>query len=474
MLPAHAATRVDRREIWSLFAVFLASRLLALAGGVRFDLSPLPHYWQVLDPQLLATDLFRSVWFLHSQPPLWNLFLGAVLHLPERLVPAVFQGTFLALGLGLGVAFLALLARLRVARPWRFVVAAFVLVQPATILAESLLFYTLPVLAALVGSALFLHRFLEARRGRDAAIACCAAAVPVLTHSLFHLIWLSLIVAVAALGAPGSRRTVVRAAVLPCLLATLWYARSQALFGTFSASSWLGMSLARTMTLPLEPAERQAYAARPREAILAIPPFSPLSAYPEIVAATPPRGAAVLDRPQKSNGGNNYHHAAYLEISRRYLSAARAAIERRPGRYLHSVGLSTALFFRSAADSHWFGANAVTLTPVSRLWDRYLYGQLESFRGDVKPATMAWGLVLLYGIAVVRGARLAFKATTGGRLDAGGWVLLYLFATVVYVTVAGNAFEIGENHRFRLYLEPFLWALALAPRRPLYSRGRSS
>lgn len=37
------------------------------------------YTWQVLDLKILQNDLIKSIFYLHSQPPLWNLFIGLML-----------------------------------------------------------------------------------------------------------------------------------------------------------------------------------------------------------------------------------------------------------------------------------------------------------------------------------------------------------------------------------------------------------
>ncbi len=56
---------------------FIISRVLYYCLGVRFDTIPLFYAWQFLDVNLLQNRLIESVFYLHSQPPLFNLFLGA-------------------------------------------------------------------------------------------------------------------------------------------------------------------------------------------------------------------------------------------------------------------------------------------------------------------------------------------------------------------------------------------------------------
>ena len=94
--------RIDWRSPRLLVVLlFAVSRLLARGVfGLRFDAATL-DYWQVLDPQLLRTDLLRSVLFQHGQPPLFNLFLGVVLKAAGDHAAPAFDAVFLALGLAL-------------------------------------------------------------------------------------------------------------------------------------------------------------------------------------------------------------------------------------------------------------------------------------------------------------------------------------------------------------------------------------
>src|SRR5262245_5868777 len=156
-----------RDEIALVVLAFAASRLLCRAAGVWFNTQTLVFYWQFLDPELLRSRLAESVWHLHSQPPLFNLFLGAVLKLPAAWQRPAFQGAFLLLGLGLGLALLHLLARLGAGRGWRVGLTLFFLLSPACVLYENHLFYTYPLTAALAASGLALHRFLSSRRWLD-------------------------------------------------------------------------------------------------------------------------------------------------------------------------------------------------------------------------------------------------------------------------------------------------------------------
>lgn len=455
---------LGRGELAALTAVFVASRLLYRTAGVHFDSGTLGFYWQYLDPRLLATDLWRSVLHLHSQPPLFNLFLGAILHLPGGWAHLAFHAVFAGCGLALGLALLALAARLGVPRWLRLPAAALFLASPAVLLNENLLFYSYPVMTALLLAALCLHRFLASGRRADGLACCGLLAAVALTQSLFHLIFLAIVTAGAVLVAqPPLRRAALAAAALPLLAVVLWYARSAALFGTFSSSSWLGMSAAKVATKLMPASERSALAAEPAETILAVEPFSPLAAYAGVAGLPPlppPTGVPALDEAVKSTGAPNLNHLAYVDLSRRYLAATRHLVRRDPRGYLRGTGAAWLVYLRSGADSAWLGDNRRRIAGFSRWFDRLAYLQLEPFTGQLGPSHVAWSIVLLLPIALVHGARLARRSWLAGDL-AGAATVLFLIVTVLYVAVVGNSVELGENNRFRFETEPLALVLLL-------------
>ena len=59
-----------------IILAFATSRLAAYGAGVRFDARPLESYFQYADPSLLQDRLLETVFYLHAQPPLFNLMLG--------------------------------------------------------------------------------------------------------------------------------------------------------------------------------------------------------------------------------------------------------------------------------------------------------------------------------------------------------------------------------------------------------------
>ncbi|MDX1390037.1 MAG: hypothetical protein R3344_12655, partial [Acidobacteriota bacterium] len=94
--------------VWVVI-VFIASELLAGYLGIRFADETLGTLYQYLDPEILREDLTRGLFYLHAQPPLFNLFLGIVVKLFPESYAFVFSFVFGALALGTlaGIAWLS-------------------------------------------------------------------------------------------------------------------------------------------------------------------------------------------------------------------------------------------------------------------------------------------------------------------------------------------------------------------------------
>ncbi len=73
-----------------VLVAFGASELLGRALGIRFAAETLGTLYQYLDPSILQDDLLRGIYYLHAQPPLFNVFLGIVVKAFPQSYPAVF------------------------------------------------------------------------------------------------------------------------------------------------------------------------------------------------------------------------------------------------------------------------------------------------------------------------------------------------------------------------------------------------
>jgi len=102
----------DLPYLLALAALFAVSRVVFRLVGVRFSTDQLHIAIQYLDPELLRHHLAQSVWYLHTQPPLYNLYLGTVLKLFSGHEGLAFHAVHLALGLAFCLALYLLLVGL--------------------------------------------------------------------------------------------------------------------------------------------------------------------------------------------------------------------------------------------------------------------------------------------------------------------------------------------------------------------------
>lgn len=463
---------------WSLEAnvtmVFLASRLAAFSLGVRFDDTSLGKIQHYLDPELLRSDLLASVLRLHSQPPLYNLFLGGILAALPDCSRIAFAATSMLAGLVLALVMARLAVRLGAsARIALFSTTAFA-IGPASLLYENYLFYSLPTAMLLAVAALFLHRYAQNGRVADGFAFFSALTAVVLTRSLFLPVWLAFGLGVA-LVPPGRRRRTMLVSALPILLALSLFAKNAALFGLLGSSSWYGMSAARMTVFRIPKADRLSLVAEGRlSEISRIRPFSPPETYFPVVGQPPATGHAALDAVRISTGAINYNHAVYPAVSRRYAEDALRALRIRPGAYAGALADSFWIFLQPPSDFAPFALNRQRIATWERVYDFAVYGQTYTY--DSYPtlrrespighalamlAAVPWLYLVIFVAALVGPSRWAFgQLRTRGTDQAAAITILFLAGNVVWVMLVGNLAEVGENNRFRFLVEPAVFVLA--------------
>jgi hypothetical protein len=433
-------------------ACFAVSRFVYFVAGVRFDTAPLGRYFQFADPDLLEHRLLETLWYLHSQPPLFNAFLGVVLKTAGDSRTA-FALLYLLVGLALTLALYALLVALGLGRWAAAAVAVAYAISPPAIVFENLLFYDYPVTAMLVGSALALHWFVRRPTFLRGLAFFGLVAALVLTRSVFQLAFVVLALAVAAV-ACRQPRVIVAAAALPIALVLTVYAKNLAEFGTFATSSWYGMSLAATTTpnIPrpeLETMVREGHVS----SLVLVYPFSTLEAFPTSYTFPEVRGVRVLDRARYApTGQNNYNHSAYLAISKQYFRDWRYLVRHRPGAYLTGVENGARVFFDPATRLPAFERNG-NLAALGEWHDLYTRALFSAVRLGIRFRLISILWVLTFAYATVR---LAFWLRDRTLAPAKRATLAYIWLATLYVVAVWVTTDVAETFRARATLEPLV------------------
>lgn len=452
-----------------IVAVFAAARVTAYAAGIRFDTDPLTWYWQYIDTVLLKERLLESLYYLHSQPPLFNLMLGLTLKAFPAGYATALHLQFIAMGLVTTLAFYALLIQLGVPRTVGTVMTVCLCVLPVMVLYENWLFYEYPTLMLLMLAPVALHRFL-ARDSIAAGIAFFGlAAALIFLRSVFQFMWLFAIVAVLIAVKP--RRLVIACGVVPLAVVALLYAKNLMLFGTAATSSWLGMNLARATVSQLDPESLDTLVkAGTLHRVSSTPPFSGPGAYADLAEAVPQRGVPVLDNPLKADGGVNFNASTYLAVSRDYLADALWVMRNRPDVYRETV-LEDALPLLLSSPSEFASVegNRRKIETYDRIVGDYLYVYSPHWR------RIGLGVIAAYVFAIGYATVLLVGIARERRLPgADALTVLFVVVTCSYVAVVTSLTEVGENQRMRFILDPPIIACVTAGVvrlfRPLYSR----
>ena len=433
-----------------VLVAFAVSRAYYHTRGLRFDVSTIPWYDQLLDPILLRTKLLESVWHMHSQPPLFNLLTGAALKLAPDTPEVLLQPLFLAAGLYTGLCLYLIMVRLRLPVLVGALVASLAVSSPAFVLYENWYFYPHLNVAWLLGAFAWLAQS-RGRPGPEMAIAAAHWAGLSLTRSLFHPLYFALTAAlVVARVAPGARRKALLCFLVPGLLLCLWCAKNQALFGFFGTSSWGSRNVSHAVQT-LVGANRLHAETRLGHMSPAIDvgPFESGTRNVAVFGLKPRQtGVEVLDEVEKqvpSWHSTSYNHWSYPESARFYAADALRLIETYPVSYLRGLRTQSLPIFLRPVDQNGF------LSPNREA----IAKAVETF--DAVDGSPAFDIAIVVGLGLAFLVSLSALSPRGERLVISAGLL-----TIVWVIAVGLVGELGENNRFRFKILWLSWAIAAA------------
>ncbi len=440
-----------------------------MTGG-RFSTSLLDLQPQLLDQVQLRAHPFGAAWHTQIQPPLYNLLVGSVLRWSPWPPGFSFQVLWVAAGAVTTVALYGFL--LEVGAGWRLAAAATVLaavLNPYLLTFEHTLTYEAPVTALVTVSALAVARY--ARTGSVAAFAgfAAAATATVLTRTLFHPLWLVVVLAGLLLLRPPEVdwRRPAGVAGMAVVLVGIVVVQNHALSGSWGLSSFFGMNLQRSVIGPLPPSTVDRLVAdKSLSPEAQVDPFAPYASYrPQFGPCRRSSDDPVLASPTKRAGFANFNADCYLPVYRQAQEDALAALRAEPGRYLANRVTAASIFLNQqegiGAQSpvttglRW-GYDVALLAVPHRLDMRGWQSSPGGLKGlDLKVSVTA---ALAVAVALALGARSAWRVATG-RAGPADVALLYVGFTTLFVLAVGLTTELGENGRFRLLLDPLLLGL---------------
>jgi hypothetical protein len=449
--------------------------LLLRASGWPYSLRTLYAGWQFLPVDAVREEFVTSIVHLHTQPPGWNLVVGAIAKWSPFGVSASHQLLTLALGMLLAAAVASTLRRLGAS-----VAATLVLTAVATMNAQVMGNASAPrydlAVAALLAVLVWSVGRLAAPYFKPLLLTVAVGTALVMTRSLYHPLWL--LVTLAALWwleRPGlSHRQLAVVVLVPMLAIGGWIVKNEVVFGRATMSSWTGMNMLRAVEPAVDPDRIAELVAdgtlsgvaevghfRRYEAYAPVmPPCSPPSDAPLAVGQAyrpiPDEVRVALDPDQTPN----FNYECYLPVYEQAGDDALALMRAEPRAWLTA---------RAWAANNWFQVAPPLEADESGVWDaeRHLSrvvllgvphpGMPEAWsddsiwahRGPVSLTLIVATAALLVGTvaSIRRKAPLARQAVFTTAAIATLWTAL-----------AGITFELGEQERFRSATDPLVLA----------------
>jgi hypothetical protein len=477
--------------IYVLFleAVFVFSRGLFYAAGASFDTAPLYSFIQYIDPVLLRTRLFESLFYLHSQPPLFNLFLGILLKcVPHHFVAAA-NGIYLLLGQAMMFALFFLMVRLGVRPLIAFAGTAIFMVSPAVLLYENVLFYEYPAAVLMLWAGLWLHRFAETRRAFEGHMFFVTLALLGLLKSVFHLSWFMLIGAGvwAALKLPWRRMIAI--AGIPLVILGGVYVKNLIVFGhpTLSHVMLAGNLLNMAANIWPQAQIKRLYDEGSISSTTAVAVLSPYDIFTPSetvrlakieIDRTAKTGIPILDRVRnETNAQYSIHSMLAFNNHSAYLKDALFLLRRDTKNYIFSLERSILAYFfpgptdmtvanrkfiRDYEDSFNFPFHHLNRINGGELYEKYLlrWDSFHLLKWDRRALIWLSVVITLHIWAILFGAKRMLELEGENPKSVAPWLTLgFMLFNLVFVFAASVLVSWWGTNRYRFNVETFFWAL---------------
>ncbi len=449
--------RVIKKDTFLIFLIFVLSRFIySIYFNLNFDSQTIDYYWQYLDPKLLREDLLRSIFYLHQQPPLFNLYLGLVLKLFPINYAIAFQLSFHLLGLFFSLYLFQLMKQIGVKRYIALGLAVIFIVSPTTLIYESWLFYSYPAAFLLCASAYYLVVFLRYRKWKDVFGFYFMLTILILTRATFRVEILCFFFLVLLVLCKNDRKIILQTFILPFIILTLYSIKQYVIFDKIHPStSYLGRNIPSRVVKFLSKEERDNLSK-----LNVLPSFffhSPhyeISRYSSEMLLTK-TGIPALDQEFKSTGKKNFNHLGYLEISDSFMDGFFEVMKHYPMAYLKSFIITKKYFYPASKDFHARKANENNF--VSILSDHY--DRLFLLKAD--SSDISWALLFGLPILIIFGSIKALYVYIKDPHNLICWLTLcFIIFNILYVTVITAGVSTDDFNRYRFEID-FLYLTLL-------------
>lgn len=440
-----------------VIASFVISRVLyRTLLGATFDASPVLHFIQFADIELLRTDLLRTCFSLNHQAPLLNLMAGLALKASPDHYEVPLDLSFMAIGLVTALSLFSLMKRLGVRSSIASVFASIYTATPPVVFYEMWLLYHHIVVCLLTLSMLALLSF-QAKKtvGSGIWFFVCLTLI-VLTRTTYGLVFMLVGGGLVLAWRTVPWRVVMKAAALPFLFVALYTVRVPILTGRSLGYAIAGPNIAVKIVKWMGPGQFDALVRSGEISTIADEePFFSLDERPEFRVVTPKTGFPALDNERDSSGADNANCLEYVLIADQYTADAKVLLRKAPDAYLRA--LSWAFFygyFRPSTTDVWAPRTAIyrTLAPADRRFERWMgidHKRVLPVHRFLLPLLLVGSLMRLFRPS----SRLPSTRSASAAVSLAVFVIVY--ASLVSILVAWDDFS---RYRFEvdgLYLVLF-------------------
>jgi hypothetical protein len=457
----------EERYGLALVLLFILSRLLFTLQGGEFLATPLTFAKQFLDPELLHHDLFKSLFYLHAQPPLFNFFLGLVLKISP--LPAFsFEVLFKTAGIAIPILFFGILTTLGINAFIAFIATLIFMFNPTLILYENLLYYTYIETLCVLLALFFLLQWFTSKKLYCLIIfwisLLCLGMIRSLFHPVFFLIT-SIVLALYLAGKAQQQRLAKQLVVTSLIVLipmSLVCVKNGCLYGFLGTSSWDGMSLWIKVNgyAPETLEEYYTNGIISQKALRAgLETFKPISHYfaDDELQDIPCHHPADCNE-WKSSGKPNYNHSGYVPLSKQLWKDALSLIAEKPQLFAYYTFVSYSLMLWHASDSvtALFMKNMQIVERVEEVY-RFLYGGFLGVESKRSTHYRWWvRTYLISGLFLLFYGSTLYLAVKKKNAPSYAIVTVCLFCCLIhiYTLLTSSFIEFGENNRFRFPVDP--------------------
>lgn len=457
---------------------FICSRFIFHLNGGIFSAEHIGFYVQAIDPALFKEHLFQSLYYLHTQPPLFNLYLGIIFKWFPNTYNTIFYLSYLMLGLVFAISLFFLMVRLGVQPVISASLVILFTISPAVLLYEHWLFYSYPVAAFLCLSALFLHLYLSEAKRIYGFLFFSLLAVPVLTRIIFHYMWFLFFTFVLIFFLKKKRKEILVLSCIPLMIILLVCLKNFVVFQSFSPSvGSTGYQLASMVIDELPKEEVDQLVAQKKISIVTayeveFPPNRKGTVLYQMMKKEK-TGIAVLDRFRKSSGGIN-HNSVYHFISRQHYDRdGLFLVKHYPHIYLRTIlrsfmiycfpGPTDVPFINRSVLENYENAYNFMFSHLNRINDYSLYSKalyglplFKNLKWDLLSIVMFVCVAIFYSFLFLFSLKhvwLFFNSKVNKSVDC--FTLFFVYFNIIYITTVSNLLTPIANNRYRFMVDGF-------------------